>query len=448
MSSLLCLGRHTVTGLLTTAGMQFEDWSADYRLFSQHRLPVEDLFAVVRRAVSDQLPPGAPLCVAVDDTLLPKTGTHIPGVAYRRDPLGPKFHTNFIRAQRMLQLAAVMPLAEGFRLVPISFLHAPTAPKPPRNASPDVLAQHRRQALSFRIGARAVEQVHQLRRDMDATAELVSRPLLIVFDGGYTNGPVLKHLPPRTACIGRIRKDAQLCWTPPPGDHNGRGRPRRYGAPAPTPEQLRVDESTPWQTMQVSLSGRSHQLRFKFLTGLMWRAAGSALTLQLVVIAPLAYRLRKGSRLLYRDPAFLICTEPKLDVRQLIQSYICRSDIEVNFREEKTLLGVGEAQVRHPESATALPAFQVASYAMLLVATARAFAGSSPSDLLPPPKWAPPRPPARVSTQQALHQLRAEVWGRGLGLDNFSGFVASVNADTKPEKFQFPLASAVLYSNA
>lgn len=445
---MLCLGRHTVTGLLSTAGMQFEDWSADYRLFSQHRVPVDDLFAVVRRAITAQLPPGAPLCVALDDTLLPKTGTHIPGVAYRRDPLGPKFHTNFIRAQRMLQLSAVMPLAEGFRLVPISFLHAPTPAKPRRNAPPEALAQYRRQAQLFRISARAVEQLHQLRRTLDAAADTASRLLLIIFDGGYTNGPVLKNLPPRTTCIGRIRKDAQLCWTPPPSQHTGRGRRRCYGPPAPTPEQLRVDETTPWQCMEVNLSGCSHQLRFKALSGLMWRAAGANHILQLVVIAPLAYRLRKGSKLLYRDPAYLICTEVTLDVRQLIRSYICRSDIEMNFREEKTLLGVGEAQVRNPESVAALPAFQVASYAMLLVAAARAFSGAAAPDLLPPPKWAPPQPHARLSTQQALHQLRAEAWGRGLGLDNFSGFAAHLPSDAKPEKFQFPLHSAVLYANA
>lgn len=445
---MLCLGRHTVTGLLTTAGMQFEDWSADYRLFSQNRVPVDDLFAVLRRAVIDQLPPGEPLCVALDDTLLPKTGTHIPGVAYRRDPLGPKFHPNFIRAQRMLQLSAVMPLAEGFRLVPISFLHAPTPVRPRRNAPPEALAHFRQQARLLRIGARAVAQLHQLRHHLDAAAASLSRLLLVIFDGGYTNGPVLKNLPPRTTCIGRIRKDAQLCWTPPPTQHPGPGRRRRYGPPAPTPEQLRVDETTPWQSMEVNLSGCSHQLRFKSLTGLMWRAAGAAHTLQLVVIAPLAYRLRKGSKLLYRDPAFLICTDATLDVRRLILSYICRSDIEMNFREEKTLLGVGEAQVRTPESAAALPAFQVASYAMLLVAAARAFTSAAAPNLLPPPKWAPPQPHARLSTQQSLHQLRAEVWGRGLGLDNFSGFAAHLHSNAKPEKFQFPLDSAVLYANA
>ena len=54
LSSLLCLGRHTVTGLLTTSGSQFQDWSATYRLFSQDRIP--EIFSVVRRAVADPTP--------------------------------------------------------------------------------------------------------------------------------------------------------------------------------------------------------------------------------------------------------------------------------------------------------------------------------------------------------------------------------------------------------
>src|SRR5580692_10617427 len=56
LSSLLCLGRHTMTGLLTTSGSQFQDWTAAYRLFSQDRVPLPEVFSVVRRAVADQLP--------------------------------------------------------------------------------------------------------------------------------------------------------------------------------------------------------------------------------------------------------------------------------------------------------------------------------------------------------------------------------------------------------
>jgi hypothetical protein len=77
----------------------------------------------------------------------------------------------------------------------------------------------------------------------------------------------------------------------------------------------------------------------------------------------------------------------------------------------------------------------------------RAF-GASRHALLPRPKWVRASPSARLSTQQAIHQLRAEVWGRGLGLDNFSGFASTQHLTAKPQQPSFPLASAVCYANA
>ena len=265
-------------------------------------------------------------------------------------------------------------------------------------------------------------------------------------DGGYTHRTVLKALPPNTTALGRLRKDARLFFRPDPLAQKARGRRLRYGAPAPTPEQVRTDDS-PWETLTLTRHGLTRPLRFKRRTGLMWRAAGAHQVLQLIVIAPLAYRLRRGSKLLYRDPAFLICTDENLNPRLVIETYFQRWGIEVNFRDEKTLLGVGQAQVRCPRSVETAPALTVASYALLLLATERAFAGLRPT-LLPRPKWRPPSPSARISTQQAINQLRAEVWGRGLGLENFSGFASSLPPDTKPQKSSFPLASAVCYAHA
>jgi hypothetical protein len=66
---------------------------------------------------------------------------------------------------------------------------------------------------------------------------------------------------------------------------------------------------------------------------------------------------------------------------------------------------------------------------------------------LPQPKWAASSKGPRTSTQQLIHQLRAEVWGRGLGIDNFSGFASNLPATAKPEKCSFPLSSAVCYAN-
>ncbi len=436
-----------MTGLLTTCGLQFRDWTSSYRLFSHSRLCVENLFAVVRRAVVSALAPGAPVCAVLDDTLLRRSGLRTPGVAWRRDPLGPHFQTNFVRAQRFLQISLALPAAGGAcRLLPIAFRHAPTPPKPSKKATPSEQQQYRVEVRAARLGQRAVEQIRDLRAALDADPASASRLLLVAFDGGYTNQTVLKHLPHHTTAIGRVRQDAKLWFQPDPQTQKARGRRLCYGPPAPTPEQIRTDDS-PWETLTFLHHDVPHPLRFKRRTGLMWRAAGAHQTLQLIVIAPLAYRLRQGSKLLYRQPAFLLCTDPNLDPRTIIETYFQRWGIEVNFREEKTLLGVGQAQVRRPHSVESAPAFAVAAYAFLLLATQRAF-GDSPHALLPRPKWIRPSPSARISTQQALNQLRAEVWSRGLGLDHFSGFASASIPTTKPEKFSFPLVSAVCYANA
>jgi len=435
-----------VTGLLTTCGLQFQDWSADYRLFSRDRLPIHAIFDVIRHAVYHQLPSQAPFCVAIDDTLLRKTGIRIPGVAWRRDPLGPHFQTNFVRAQRVLQLSANVPLADGsHRMIPICFQHAPTPVKPSSKATEEVQTQYRTACRLARLGLRASAQIVSLRKALDAEPGGRARPLFVFVDGGYTNSTVLKSLPPNTVLIGRVRQDAKLYFLPPAAQAPAsRGRPRHYGEPAPTPEQVRQDESVPWQSFSISLSGTQHCLRVKVCRNLLWRTAGLLHCLQLVVIAPLGYRLRKGSKLLYKKPAFLICTDAQVDLHTLLQGYVQRWDIEVNFREEKTLLGVGQAQVRDADSVELVPALQVASYAMLLLSLIRC--GDGDSTAPPPPKWAGTQTPHRVSTQRAINQLRGEVWGRALGLTNFSDFVACVPPATKPEKFEQHLTSALLYA--
>lgn len=414
-------------------------------------MPAPEIFSVVRRAIADQLPAGAPFHAVLDDTLLRRAGRRTPGVAWRRDPLGPRFQTNFVRAQRFVQISGVMPGNTGnngaFRLAPIAFIHAPTPTKPKRPATVAQTAQYRRESAAARLSLRGAQQMKQLRESLDQDPGGAARALIVAFDGGYTNSTVLKQLPPRTIAIGRIRKDAKLYCIPAPAPGKSTGRPRRYGVRAPTPEQLRTDVTTPWQTITFAHSGVSHALRFKQISNLLWRAAGVDQLLQLIVIAPLAYRLRKGSKLLYRDPAFLLCTDPQLDPRQVIESYFQRWDIEVNFRDEKTLLGVGQAQVRNAVSVQSAPALAVAAYGMLLVSGQLAF-GVSRDGLLPPPKWAAASQGPRTSTQHLLHQIRAEVWGRGLGLDTFSGFAAKSTPTTKPHKPSFPLASAVFYANA
>ena len=74
-----------------------------------------------------------------------------------------------------------------------------------------------------------------------------------------------------------------------------------------------------------------------------------------------------------REPAFLICTDPNLPLEKVLQYYLWRWDIEVNFRDEKTILGVGQAQVRTQASNQNAPALAVAAYAILLLASLKTY---------------------------------------------------------------------------
>jgi len=447
LSALVCLGRRTVTGLVTTSGCQFRDWSADYRLFSQERFDGQHLFGVVRRGLLDNLPERSPLVVAMDDSLLRKTGAKSAGVSYRRDPLGPPFHVNFVRAQRVLQLSAALPsgpIPSSARMIPIDFKHIPTAKKPRHDAPPEAWQQYRQAKKELNISLKGVERLRVLRDELDGDPGGEERSIWTVVDGRFTNGTVLKKLPERTVLIGRVRKDTKLYHLPISEDQATLGRRRLYGDRAPTPEDLRRDSSVRWELINVWAAGKEHSFKIKTLAPLLWRPATAKHKLRLLVIAPLAYRPRKGSRLLYRQPAYLICTDTDISIQEVLQAYIWRWDIEVNFRDEKSLLGVGQAQVRKESSVEKVPELIIATYAMLLLAANKAFGTRGLPDTLPPPKWRRHQKSGRPSTQSLINQMRVELWGKALGVDNSYGFLNTMNTNTNPQKIEPLLSSAAL----
>jgi len=449
LSGLASLGRHTITGLLCTSGQQFDDWTAAYRLFSeQNRIDMDRLFTGVRRAALEWLEEGAPVFGVIDDSLIHKTGRTIPGTAWRRDSQGPRFQCNLIWGQRVLQVSLALPWGPGpspAQLVPVDFVHAPTAKRPGKRGSSEAWETYRKERKALCLGVQASERLAALRQGLDGDPRGQGRPLIISGDGGYTNRAVLKHLPARTTFIGRIRKDAKLYHPAPPPEQGQKGRRRLYGERAPTPESVRQDESVSWIQVRVWAAGKIHAFQVKSLIPVLWRAAGAHQPLRLIVIRPLAYRKTPGGRVLYRDPVYLICTDPNLPLETLLQAYVWRWGIEVNFRDEKTLLGIGEAQVRHDLSIESLPAFRVAGYSLLQLAARRAFGPTRIGPNTPsPPKWRQREGTLPLTTQRMLSRLRAELWGDRLGLSHFSGFTPHT---PKPQKFPPPLASAVIYAS-
>lgn len=447
LSELLCLGRHTLSGLLTTCGQEGRDWSASYRLFERARFDCRELFAVSREAVLERLPENSPLVVLMDDTLLRKRGHKVAGASWRRDPLGPHFTTNFIWAQRFLQISCALPESDDgpsrARGIPVAFQSCPSPKKPGRQALPQDWERYREQCRQSAISRRAVEELQTLRAELDADPKQAARILVAAVDGTFTNRTVIAKLPAKTVLLGRIRKDAKLHALPEAAPVR-RGRRRVYGSRLPTPEQLRQDQSVPWQKVQAYAAGKVHEFQLKTMGACRWKKAG-AKVVRIVVIRPLGYRPAKGHRILYRQPAYLVCTDPEMPLERIIQYYVWRWEIELNFRDEKTLLGVGEAQVRTPTAVQTVPQFKVAAYSLLLAA---AECCTQNMTTPPKPKWnpTPPRADQRITTQQMIAALRAETWSRSLGTDNYAHFVKAKKQPTTMPKIADSAPNAVIYA--
>ena len=399
------------------------------------------------------LPENAPLVTAIDDTRLPKTGRKIPGVGYGRDPMSPPFHVNLVPGQRFVQLSAMVPAGPApapARGVPVRFHHQPPVRKPKASADEEEKRAYRKKCRENNLSTGGRDQIKQLRHEMDHRHQAKNRKLVVAGDGSYTNKTVLRDLPERTIFIGRIRKDAKLHHPPRPEQQPKVGSKRRYGDVAPRPEELRKDESVPWRPVEAYASGKKHTFRVKELKPVLWRKAGADLPVRVVVIAPVGYRLRKGGKLLYRRPAYLLCTDLELPIAELLQYYLWRWDIEVNHRDEKQLIGVGQAQVWSRQSVDRQPALAVASYAYLLLAALRVYGINEQGPAIPVPKWQTKSAHPRVSTQKLLQALRSEIWAYAIErLDrDSSDFVNDPATDTKSQESEMPLESAVIFARA
>ena len=438
------MGRHTVTGIISATGNQFEDWSSVYKIFSKKRIDISKIMKVIQSNVLTETKDSEYIVAHMDDTIIKKTGKRIPGTSWKRDPLGPPFHTNFIWGQRFIQVSMALPkngVIGQSRAIPVDFHHCPTAAKPKRSATDEEVNEYKEQKKVLKLSRQGSERIKLLRENLDDNGA-EEKQLIMSVDGSYTNSEVLKNLPQRVTLIGRIRKDTKLFKIP--DNQPKTGRKRVYGDRMPTPEQIRQSEKYHWQEIVAWAAGNLHKFNIKIVDNLRWKSAGGNHNLKLVIIRPLGYRLSKGARILYRKPAYLICTDTELDNQTLLQSYLWRWEIEVNFREEKTMLGTGQAQVRNPNSSESFPAFIVAAYAMLHIASHRAYQKGN-NITIPRAKWYKKQVKSRITTGDLLNNFRAILYAKGMGT-SFNNFVNKEFSTQSLQNSKNPIISAICYA--
>lgn len=432
--------------MITGAGKQFGDWSAYYRIFTEERIDVKMIFKTIFLKGVEVSPASDYVVVHMDDTITRKTGMKIPGTSWRRDPLGPSFHTNLIWGQRYLELSLSVANQVGIgpsRAIPIRFEHCPSAKKPNSKASDQQVQHFKEERKQMNLNSYGSNSITELRNLMDDN-NMKDKRLVMCVDGSYTNSFILKDLPANVSLIGRIRKDAKFNF--PANDQPQTGRRRLYGEALPTPEEIRQDDKYSWKTTKAWAAGKFHDFDLKEVEGVLWRKGGKDHKFRIIVIRPLAYRLTKKSKLLYRQPAYLICTDPNMDIQNVLQFYLWRWQIEVNIGEEKNILGVGETQVRNIKSVETIPAFMTAVYSMLHLSNIQ-YQKNTDTQWLPRPKWYPKIPDKRITTGDLVNNFKAQLYCNAIGI-SFSHFVNQQNKTRSAKNSNDPNIYSSFYARA
>jgi len=402
LGSLVCLGRRCLSRIIWTNGGQHRSWSAEYFLHSRCDWQPQELFRpILQRGLA--YCPGRLVGVAVDDTRLPKTGRCIQQAFYQRDPLSPPFHVNLMLGLRFLQASLLVPvhrLAQvSTRGVPIRFEEVSRVKKPSRKAKPEDWKEYKEAIKQHNLSQSFVRMMGQLRQELDwAGGE--KKILLLAGDGSFCNRTCLRAQRDRTELICRARKDAVLCFKATEGSR------RFYSTEKFTPDEVRQEEG-PWKETKVFYGGKRRKVRYKEVAVVYWQGGAGRCPLRLLVVAPTPYRKRKGRKLYYRRPAFLLTTDLTSSAKQLLQIYFDRWQIEVNHRDEKDTLGVGQAQLWNVKAVPKQPVLAVAAYSALLLASLIAFGAERGAAYEPLPKWR--RKAYRPSCLDLVTLLRKEM---------------------------------------
>jgi hypothetical protein len=232
-------------------------------------------------------------------------------------------------------------------------------------------------------------------------ARTVAGPHLLVIDGGYALGNVVRPLirpddgSPRVDVLTRLRHDARLYALPPTTRRPGqRGRLPVWGRRLPPPRQGGRWPG-PWRQGRAFLYGRQREVRWKE-TCCLWRVAGADVVVKVVVAEVEGYRTRFT----------LVTTAVRLSGMQVVELFCARFRQEDGFRDLKQRLGWEEcrAWTRNPIERTTQALF-VSMAVLRLLQFGLEAAGSEDWWLRPP--WNPHKMrPSVLDLERLLRQHR------------------------------------------
>jgi hypothetical protein len=307
--------------------------------------------------------------------------------------------------QRFLQASLLTPLygldgESSPRGLPLRFEEVTPVRKPGKKATEVQKAAYRQAQKTHNLSTAFVTVLRELRHCFDAHGFGPKR-VIAVGDGSFCNKTTFRQEFDRTMLITRARKDLRLCLP-----YQGEG-PRYYGKETFTPQEVYQEATLSWKEAKIFHGGKYRKIRYKEVCELLWQRGGGRRLLRLLVLAPTPYRKTKAGRRYYREKAYLLCDDNQLAAKELLQAYFDRWEIEINHRDEKSILGVGQAQVWADLSVPRVPALRVATYSLMLLSALETYGPKRTSAYEPLPKWR--RAARRPSCQDLVTLLRKQL---------------------------------------
>jgi hypothetical protein len=325
-------GRRTVCGMLTGAGLS-RVWPHDraHYFFARARWSPDQLGLTLARLVAGLLvPAGAPVLVAIDDTLFKRRGKKVWAASWFHD--GPAIGAH--------------PVGYGNNWVILGIIV--TLPFTTRPVCLPVLAR-----LVVK-NTTSASRLYLARAMIEALArELPGQTIHGVGDAAYS-GKDLRGLDDRITWTTRLRKDAALFGLPP-ARSGKRGRPKVKGDRLPTLKILAARAA--FTQVTVTRYGKTATVQAAVITCL-WYSVFGPRKVQVVLI-------RDKSAAGY-DLA-LVTTDLDATAGQVIERYAARWSIEVANEDAKQIFGVGEASNRKADAVRRTVPFTLACQTLTTV---------------------------------------------------------------------------------
>lgn len=400
LSELFVFGRHTITQLLMSLGLNEQDWSAWYRVFSEERFKYDKASEGLLKESLQYVAQDEVYVVVGDATQTPRSSRKMEGAGWLRNPRTPPFMVGIHAAQRWFNGSWLIPQENGYsRAVPLRWMPAFTDKSQPQTVAPLKEWEASVQFLQW-----LQTQLKQHQRPEQA--------ILFVGDGHYDNLKLWQQLPQGVTMLARSAKNRAL-YHPPAASMHGN---RKYGQRAPTPQQV-WQTNKRWQPIDIEVRGRTRHLQV-CVRGVFVRKGAPDTPLFLIVVRG-KRRKNKYGRYYRRQPlAFLVNALQDdtgawvlpLPLEILLFWAWQRWEVEVCHRELKTTFGLGHKQCFNPKAAVLSVQWSAWVYALLLLAGYKTFGLARAPDV--PTRWW--RGSRRWSFATLLRAFRAALWGQHL----------------------------------